>query len=114
MKIDKIIVSCDDSHYQYFWPVVAKVCKKVLNVTPVLFRVGDKDSEFFYDGNGLVKYVKKIDGIPTSTQGQILRLYGTKFFPDEVCLLSDIDMMLINKEYFVDKLKKYSQLVLAI
>ena len=60
MKIDKIIVSCDDSHYQYFWPVVAQVCKKVLNVTPVLFRVGDKDGEFFYDGNGLVKYVKKV------------------------------------------------------
>ncbi len=109
MKIDKVIVSCDDSHYQYFWPVVAQVCKKVLNITPVLFRVGDEDREFFHDGNGLVKYVKKIDGVPTSTQGQVLRLYGTKFFPDEVCLLSDIDMMLINKEYFVDELKKYSE-----
>ena len=107
MKIDKVIVSCDDSHYQYFWPVVAQVCKTVLNVTPVLFRVGDNDSDFFYDGNGLVKYVKKIDGVPTSTQGQILRLYGTKYFSDEVCLLSDIDMMLLNKKYFVDGLSEY-------
>lgn len=109
MKIDKVIMSCDDSHYQYFWPVVAQVCKKVLNVTPVLFRVGDRDSEFFHDGNGLVKYVKKIDGIPTSTQGQILRLYGTKYFQDEVCLLSDIDMMLLNKKYFIDNLSGYEE-----
>jgi hypothetical protein len=109
VKIDKVIVSCDDSHYQYFWPVVAQVCKKVLNITPVLFKVGEEDRDFFHDGNGLVKHVKKISGIPTSTQGQILRLYATKFFPDEVCLLSDIDMMLINRKYFVDDLTKYSQ-----
>lgn len=109
MKIDKVIVSCDDSHYQYFWPVIAQVCKKVLNITPVLFRVGENDSEFFSDGNGLVKYVKKLEGIPTSTQGQILRLYATKYFPDEVCLLSDIDMMLLSREYFIDNLIKYSK-----
>jgi hypothetical protein len=109
MKISKIIVSCDDSHYQYFWPVVAQVCKKVLNIIPVLFMVGEEDRDFFHDGNGLVKYVKKIEGIPTSTQGQILRLYGTKFFPDEVCLLSDIDMILLNREYFIDKISEYSE-----
>ena len=28
MKIDKVIVSCDNSHYQYYWPIIAKVCKK--------------------------------------------------------------------------------------
>lgn len=108
MKIDKIIMSCDDSHYQYFWPVVAQVCKKVLNITPVLFRVGEQDSDFFSDGNGLVKYVKNIEGIPSSTQGQILRLYGTKYFPDEVCLISDVDMMLLSREYFIENLKQFS------
>jgi len=109
MKIEKVIVSCDDSHYQYFWPVIAQVCKKVLNITPVLFMVGNEDSDFFYDGNGLVKYIKKIEGIPTSTQGQILRLYGTKFFPEETCLISDIDMMLLNKKYFIDDLNQFSE-----
>jgi len=109
MKIDKVIVSCDDSHYQYFWPVVAQVCKKVLNITPVLFRVGEHDSDFYSDGNGIVKYVKKLDSIPTSTQGQLLRLFATKFFPDQVCLISDIDMMLLSKEYFIENLKQYSE-----
>lgn len=108
MKIEKVIVSCDDSHYQYFWPVIAQVCKKVLHITPVLFMIGDEDSDFFHDGNGLVKYVKKIEEIPTSTQGQILRLYGTSFFPDETCLISDIDMMLLSRKYFIDDLKQFS------
>ncbi len=109
MKIDKVIVSVDDSHYQYFWPVVSEVCKKVLGVTPVLLRVGDEDSDFKSDEFGIIKYVKKIEGIPTSTQGQLLRLYGTKYFPNEVCLISDIDMMLFNKEYFVENLKFYNE-----
>lgn len=107
MKIQKVLVSCDDSHYQYFWPVVAQVCKKVLNVMPVLLRVSDQETDFYHDGNGLVKHVKKIEGIPSSTQGQLLRLYGTKYFLDEVCLISDVDMILLNREYFVENLEQY-------
>ena len=108
MKLDKVLMSCDESHYQYFWPVVSKICKKILGVTPVLFKVGDYDSDFYPDCDGIVKVVKRVEDVPTSVQGQLLRLYGTKYFPDEVCLISDIDMMLISKKYFIDDLKKYS------
>ena len=108
MKITKVIMSCDDSHYQDFWPVVAQVCKKVLNIMPVLFMVCNEETDFYSDGNGLVKKVKKIENIPTSTQGQLLRLYGTKYFTDEVCMVSDVDMMLLNRKYFIDDLEKFS------
>lgn len=108
MKIKNVIMSVDDSHHQYFWPVVANVCRKVLKIQPVLFRVSDEDGDFYNDGNGLVKKVKRIEGIPTSTQGQLLRLYGTKYFPEEVCLISDVDMMLLSKKYFVEDLSEFS------
>lgn len=108
MKIKNVIMSVDDSHHQYFWPVVANVCKKVLQIQPVLFRISDEDGDFYDDGNGLVKKVKRIEGIPTSTQGQLLRLYGTKYFPEEVCLISDVDMMLLSKKYFVEDLLEFS------
>jgi hypothetical protein len=108
MKIDKIIVSVDDSHYQYFWPAIATVCKKVLNITPVLFKLDEEESDFYNDSYGLVKKIKKVQKFQTSIQGQLLRLYGTKYFQDEVCLISDIDMMLLNKKYFVDDLKSFS------
>ena len=51
MKIDKVIVSCDNSHYQDYWPIIAKVCKKILKATPVLFKIDDEDSDFYFDGN---------------------------------------------------------------
>jgi len=53
MFLDKIILSCDDSHYKYYWPVVAKTCRKVLKSTPVLFKITDNDSDFYFDGNGI-------------------------------------------------------------
>jgi len=39
MKIDKLIVSVDNSHYKDYWPLIAKMAKKVLKVTPILIKV---------------------------------------------------------------------------
>jgi FkbM family methyltransferase len=109
MKIEKVIMSCDDSHYQDYWPVVSKVCKKQLGATPVLFKIGEKETDFYFDGNGLVKEVKALPQIQTSVQGLFYRVYGTKFFPDEVCLISDIDMMLFSYDYFQNTIKDFDE-----
>ena len=76
MKIDKLIVSVDNSHYKDYWPLIAKVAKKILKVTPVLIKVDDEDSDFFFDGNGLVKSVKALDGVETE-----YKLYCIDYMP---------------------------------
>jgi len=35
-------------------------------------------------------------------------MYGTKYFPDEVCLTCDLDMLMINKEYFINQIENFS------
>jgi len=109
MKVEKVIMSCDDSHYQDYWPVVSKVCKKQLGATPVLFKIGEKETDFYFDGNGLVKEVKALPQIQTSIQSLFYRIYGTKFFPNEVCLISDIDMMLLSYDYFQNTIKDFDE-----
>jgi FkbM family methyltransferase len=109
MFLDKIILSCDDSHYKYYWPVVAKTCRKVLKSTPVLFKITDNDSDFYFDGNGLVKNVKAIPNIDTGLQSLFYRMYATKFFQDEVCLISDIDMLLLSEDYFQGTVKNFDE-----
>lgn len=109
MKIEKVIMSCDDSHYQYYWPVVAKTCRKTIKATPVLFKITDNDSDFYFDGNGIVKNVKAIPNIETGIQSLFYRIYGTKFFQDETCLISDIDMLLLSEEYFQGIVKNFNQ-----
>lgn len=48
----------------------------------------------------------KIPNINSALQSQILRMYVTKLFPDRVILLTDIDMLPLDKEYFLSKLPK--------
>ena len=48
----------------------------------------------------------EIPNIKSSLQSQILRMYATKLFPDRVILITDIDMLPLNKEYFLSNLAK--------
>ena len=108
MKINKAIFGVDDSYFLEFWPIQAKICKKLLGIEPVLFYICDEDSDFYHDGNGMVKKIKKVinnqngNVINTGLLACIVRMYGTKYFPDEVCLTCDLDMLMINKDYFVN------------
>lgn len=109
MRIDKVIMSCDDNRtYLNLWPYVSKICKLTLNITPVLFHITDEYSDFKSDEYGIVKKIKKNPELPSSFQSQIYRLYGTKFFSEESCLISDIDMFIFNRSYFIDQVKRYN------
>ena len=111
MKIDKVIFGVDDNPlYQGFWEIQAKICREILNITPVLFKITDEESDFYDDGNGLVKNINKesCSGIITSFLSPVIRMYGTKYFPDEVCITGDIDMIMINKNYFIDNVSNFS------
>lgn len=99
MKVDKVIFSSDDSDYLRFWPHTAEITQKKLGILPVLFWITDEDSNFYFDDWGLVKKIKKSDKIPPSNQAQLYRMFGCKYFPNEVCMISDIDMFFYNKEY---------------
>lgn len=109
MVLDKILMSCDESHYQYYWPVVAKTCRKEIKATPVLFKITDNDSDFYFDGNGIVKNVRALPNIDTGIQSLFYRIYGAKFFQEDVCLISDIDMLLLDEKYFQGIIKDFSQ-----
>ena len=52
--------------------------------------------------------VKAIDGVPIYLQAQLARIYFTQLFKDEICLVSDIDMIPISKNFF-DKEKIYER-----
>ena len=120
MKINKAIFGVDDSYFLEFWPIQAKICKELLGIEPVLFYICDEDSDFYHDGNGMVKKIKKVRNnqngniVHPGLLACIVRMYGTKYFPDEVCLTCDLDMLMINKDYFVNQIEKYDDNSLVI
>ena len=103
-NIDKIIFSSDSNpDYIEFWEINSLVCSKKLRITPVLFHICDEDSDFYWDDFGLVKKVKQVS-VNSGFESQIFRMYGTKFFMNDICLTNDIDMLLFNKDYLKNDL----------
>lgn len=98
MKVDKMIFSCDEPYY-LFWKYNSEIVKKTLGITPVLFRITEnEETDFYEDQFGLVKKIKVCE-YGSKFQSQIYRMYATKYFQDEVCLIGDIDMFLFNKKW---------------
>ena len=105
----KAIVSCDSNpFYHDFWPLVKDVWKNHLDIDPFLIYVSDEVGD---EEN--VHYIKPIPGIPIYLQAQLARIYFTQLFENEICLVSDIDMIPICKNFFdkqkiIDNVKKDS------
>jgi len=105
MNINYVIIGSDENpYYLEFWPIVSKVWKEIFNITPVLGLISDVDSEIEETEYGLIKKFKKIDNINVGLQSQIVRLYLPKFL-NGYCLISDIDMLPLSKEYFKESCK---------
>jgi hypothetical protein len=100
MKIKYAIVSSNDNPtYLDFWPIVKELWVNLINIKPILVLISDKDIVTDF-GDYIIHEFKALDGINTGLQAQIARMYVTKYYADDVCLTSDIDMLPLSIEYF--------------
>jgi len=106
MKIEKVIMSSDSNPlYLDFWPIVSKIWKEKFNIQPILFYIDDDhDIEINNDYGEVIKY-KPIPGIPVYLQCLWIRYWSYVLYPNEVCMISDIDMIPLSEEYFINQLK---------
>jgi len=104
LKLDRVILG-SDLHREYidFWPLVAKAWKQIVGVTPTLALIAPKDV-YVDESVGQVIRFEPIPGIPTHTQAQVIRLLLPALFPDDVCIISDMDMIPCSKHYFTDSI----------
>lgn len=104
MKIKYAIHSSDSNpFYLDFWPLVAKVWVEKFNIIPVLVYIDEKDLDIPSCG-GLVIKKKPIEGVPIYLQNLWVRYWIPSIFPDDVSIISDIDMFPLSRFYFVDQL----------
>jgi hypothetical protein len=105
MKIDKVIMSCDDKRYYLdFWEPVSKVWKLKFNIHPVLILFGDKKQLNVSEQYGTVIEFKTNPNILSHIQGQWARYWYPIIEPDTTWLISDIDMFPMSKQYFINSL----------
>lgn len=100
MSLDYVLVGSDmNPYYLDFWPTISKVWSQVFKVKPVLGLICDEESDLYEDEFGLIKKFKKVEGVNVGLQSQIVRFYLANFLSGN-CLISDIDMLPLSKEYF--------------
>ena len=110
MRVDKVIMAVDDNrNYLDCWPIVSEFWKERIGITPILLHISDAESDFLPTKYGFIKKIRRHDRISTALQSQIVRLYGPSFFPDEVCMMSDVDMVPLKKSYFTDDVSQFDR-----
>lgn len=114
MKIDKILVSSNDNtEYLEFSAIIGKAWKKLLPKTKViLICITDKTPEQFSSINKYyddIIYIKNTLNIPSGNHAMASRmLIASSMFKNDIIMLSDIDMLPLNSNFFIDNIKDIS------
>lgn len=72
---------------------------RFIQITPVLAKISNHFNFQIHDDSIIIN-LPAVHGINTGFQAQIARMWVTKFFPNEFCTISDIDMINLDKNYF--------------
>jgi FkbM family methyltransferase len=105
VKIDRVILATDaNPHYIQFWPLVAQAWQEIVGVQPTLILVAPADIHVDEQFGDVIRF-EPLEGLPTSYQAQVIRLFAPILFPDEVCIISDIDMLPLQSRYYIDQVK---------
>jgi hypothetical protein len=105
MKINKAIMSSnDDPMYLDFWEPVSKVWKEKFNIEPVLVFIGDDETPIDETYGTVIRF-KPIDSIPVYLQTLWVRYWIPSQFPNDISIISDIDMFPLSKFYFIEQLE---------
>ena len=97
----KVIISCDSNPlYSEFWNEVSYVWSTIFNIEPVLIYIADEPNHSLSEEYGTIirKNIEK--DIPLYLQGQLARIYYTNLYPDDICILSDADIIPLNRHFF--------------
>lgn len=106
LKIDRVILSSDSNPmYLDFWPIVAKIWKNNFNIVPTLALIGDETIKVDETIGDVIRF-EPIQGIPNSFYSQVIRLLLPIIYENDTCLISDIDMIPLNLDYFTKPIEK--------
>ena len=95
-----ILASNNNDQYIQFWPIVAPLWEQ-MGFRPTLALIADENCNVDTEIGDVIRF-KPIPGVSESLHAQSIRLLLPVLFPDDNCLISDIDMLPISRSYFVD------------
>ena len=101
-----IVSSNENNNYLSFWPYVKNNVEK-LGMIPILIYTGRDNPKDKLKGN--IIYKPCPPDLPGNHYAQIIRLFAPSLFPDQYCVIADIDSIPLKREYFTDPLMAITQ-----
>ncbi len=95
-----ILATNNDPLYIEFWPVVAPLWES-MGLRPTLALIADEKCPIDTSIGDVIRFTP-LPGIKESLQAQVIRLFLPILFPNEGCLIADIDMIPISRSYFYE------------
>jgi hypothetical protein len=110
MKLSCALVACNENpHYLAFWPVVKRAWWEIVGIPCIMVYIGDELPPHL-QGDPAVILFKPIPGWPTATQAQCIRLlYPALLSGDGAVILSDMDMIPLQKDFFVKTIENNTE-----
>lgn len=98
--IDRVILAVNENPaYLSYWPRVAKAWSRFIGIKPTLIYIGRGEVPFSGEFGEIV-HIPPVEGVPTAFQAQCVRLLAPTLFPDEICVIADLDQFPLNAEFF--------------
>jgi hypothetical protein len=109
MKITKCLVACDlNDVYLDFYPLVRKYWKNVVGIDTILILIADEIPYKMNEFRDEIILFKPVDDIHTAFQSQCIRiLYPCLCRSDENIIISDMDLIPLNKKYYTENVKEF-------
>jgi len=109
MKLSGVLVACNENtHYLDFWPIVKEAWWRVVGLPCIMIYVGETLPAHLTNDKAVI-FFKAISSWPTATQAQVIRLlYPALMKSDGAIMLSDMDMIPLQKDFFVGGFDQFS------
>lgn len=117
MRLNRVIVSTDDSCFKDFAEIIYTAWKKLfpqLKITIAYVTKTGEDLERFKTIFDDVLVFPEIDKIPTANLAKIARRYACTLYNNEICMIEDIDTAPLHKEYVENIIKQREQNTLGL
>lgn len=105
---ERVILASDlNQNYIQFWPHVAHWWRNIVGIQKITFAViGGIAGSYAADDNTDIVYIPRIGSVASALHAQTIRLLLPTLYPEEVCIISDVDMIPLSSAFFLQSGKE--------